>query len=300
MVLRHLLALSLISSVLEVLSQPRDNERWFPAPSAPSGVLEVMSQPRDNERWFPAPSAPSGVLEVMSQPRDNKRWFPAPSTPSGVQQPQDGSGVIPENRPPCTRTGNTISINGVNSYNLKISAEGRVKFPEASGVTIPVSPEKDSQLGATQEVAEYLGSALMSVVDDQYQRSPHSGASSSGARRVKRQQRGKDTPAAAQTSPAEDEENRASIGGKTPSSQNSEPEGHGGGGQDKGVRKFTGGKVGHEWSDQHLLYNDLFKNYNKHIRPILNHDDVLTVHFEIALFNVLNLSECGCGFRQTS
>ncbi|XP_064087428.1 uncharacterized protein LOC135202107 [Macrobrachium nipponense] len=47
--------------------------------------------------------------------------------------------------------------------------------------------------------------------------------------------------------------------------------------------------VGHPLSDQHILYNDLFKNYNRHSRPILSHDDVIKVQFEIALFNVLSL-----------
>lgn len=52
--------------------------------------------------------------------------------------------------------------------------------------------------------------------------------------------------------------------------------------------------MGHSLSDQHLLYNDMFKNYNKHIRPILSHDDVMTIHFEIALFNVLTLVSLRC------
>ncbi|XP_045132390.1 acetylcholine receptor subunit alpha-1-B-like [Portunus trituberculatus] len=47
--------------------------------------------------------------------------------------------------------------------------------------------------------------------------------------------------------------------------------------------------VGHELSDQHLLYNDLFQSYNKHIRPVHHHDEIITVHFEVALFNVLSV-----------
>ncbi|KAK8398926.1 hypothetical protein O3P69_004197 [Scylla paramamosain] len=47
--------------------------------------------------------------------------------------------------------------------------------------------------------------------------------------------------------------------------------------------------IGQELSDQHLLYNDLFRNYNKHIRPVKHHDEIITVHFEVALFNVLSV-----------
>ncbi|XP_068217896.1 uncharacterized protein [Palaemon carinicauda] len=42
-------------------------------------------------------------------------------------------------------------------------------------------------------------------------------------------------------------------------------------------------------SDQQKLYNDLFRNYNKHIRPVIHHEEVIKVQFEIALFNVLSL-----------
>ena len=47
--------------------------------------------------------------------------------------------------------------------------------------------------------------------------------------------------------------------------------------------------VGHDPSDQQLLYNDLFREYNKHIRPVVHHDEIIIVHFEVALFNVLSL-----------
>ncbi|XP_071532632.1 acetylcholine receptor subunit alpha-type acr-16-like [Panulirus ornatus] len=68
----------------------------------------------------------------------------------------------------------------------------------------------------------------------------------------------------------------SAAGGHDPSSK---------GGGDTGARR----KVGHKKSDQHILYNDIFKHYNKKIRPIISHDDVITVHFQIALFNVLSL-----------
>ncbi|KAK4321335.1 hypothetical protein Pmani_007855 [Petrolisthes manimaculis] len=42
-------------------------------------------------------------------------------------------------------------------------------------------------------------------------------------------------------------------------------------------------------SDQHILYNDIFERYNKHLMPTLSHEDIIEVHFEIALFNVLSL-----------
>ncbi|XP_066975356.1 uncharacterized protein [Macrobrachium rosenbergii] len=47
--------------------------------------------------------------------------------------------------------------------------------------------------------------------------------------------------------------------------------------------------VGQALSDQHKLYNDLFKKYNRRARPIISHEDVIKVQFEIALFNVLSL-----------
>ncbi|XP_042880203.1 neuronal acetylcholine receptor subunit alpha-10-like [Penaeus japonicus] len=64
-------------------------------------------------------------------------------------------------------------------------------------------------------------------------------------------------------------------------------ESHSAGGADTAEEEVL--HAGHSPSDQQLLYKDIFKYYNKHIRPILSHDDVMTIHFEIALFNVLNL-----------
>ncbi|KAK3855134.1 hypothetical protein Pcinc_038441 [Petrolisthes cinctipes] len=47
--------------------------------------------------------------------------------------------------------------------------------------------------------------------------------------------------------------------------------------------------VNYNLSDQHILYNDIFERYNKHLMPTLSHEDIIVVHFEIALFNVLSL-----------
>lgn len=52
--------------------------------------------------------------------------------------------------------------------------------------------------------------------------------------------------------------------------------------------------AGHDASDQHKLYKDLFRDYNKHIRPVEHHDDIIVVHFEVALFNVLELVGAEC------
>ncbi|XP_042238657.1 acetylcholine receptor subunit alpha-type unc-63-like [Homarus americanus] len=42
-------------------------------------------------------------------------------------------------------------------------------------------------------------------------------------------------------------------------------------------------------SDNHQLFNDLFLNYNKHVRPVTHQTETTFVFFEIALFNVLAL-----------
>ncbi|KAF2362177.1 Neurotransmitter-gated ion-channel ligand-binding domain [Trinorchestia longiramus] len=43
-------------------------------------------------------------------------------------------------------------------------------------------------------------------------------------------------------------------------------------------------------SDQHKLFEDLFRHYVKDIRPVLSHGDIIDITFEIALFNVLELN----------
>lgn len=66
--------------------------------------------------------------------------------------------------------------------------------------------------------------------------------------------------------------------------------GHGVGGDDATLGGEEGEDwVGHALSDQHILYNDIFAKYNKHLMPVLSHEDIIEVHFEIALFNVLSL-----------
>lgn len=57
--------------------------------------------------------------------------------------------------------------------------------------------------------------------------------------------------------------------------------------------------AGHDASDQHKLYRDLFRDYNKHIRPVEHHDDIVTVHFEVALFNVLSLVSSMWGWSRS-
>jgi hypothetical protein len=52
---------------------------------------------------------------------------------------------------------------------------------------------------------------------------------------------------------------------------------------------FTGSAEKLFKSDQNILFQDLFRNYNKEIRPVLSHDQVIEINFEIALFNVLEL-----------
>ncbi|XP_068236062.1 acetylcholine receptor subunit beta-like 2 isoform X2 [Palaemon carinicauda] len=42
--------------------------------------------------------------------------------------------------------------------------------------------------------------------------------------------------------------------------------------------------------DERTLFDDLFANYNKNIRPVTHHEEVTTVFFEIALFTVLSLN----------
>lgn len=72
--------------------------------------------------------------------------------------------------------------------------------------------------------------------------------------------------------------------------------GSGGGGQEAvGKSKensHNGGSKKYETyyhSDQHKLFVDLFKDYVKDIRPVHSHDEIITIQFEIALFNVLEL-----------
>ncbi|KAA0193218.1 hypothetical protein HAZT_HAZT000836 [Hyalella azteca] len=54
---------------------------------------------------------------------------------------------------------------------------------------------------------------------------------------------------------------------------------------------FTGSAEKLFKSDQNILFQDLFRNYNREIHPVLSHDQVIEINFEIALFNVLELGE---------
>ncbi|XP_063600614.1 neuronal acetylcholine receptor subunit alpha-9-II-like [Penaeus indicus] len=47
--------------------------------------------------------------------------------------------------------------------------------------------------------------------------------------------------------------------------------------------------IGANESDMHQLFTDLFSTYNKHVRPVLHHDEITKVFFEIALFNILSV-----------
>ncbi|XP_037803553.1 acetylcholine receptor subunit alpha-1-A-like [Penaeus monodon] len=47
--------------------------------------------------------------------------------------------------------------------------------------------------------------------------------------------------------------------------------------------------IGANKSDMHQLFTDLFSTYNKHVRPVLHHDEITKVFFEIALYNILSV-----------